>query len=125
MKTALLSLDLLMFYFFIIIFLDGFSHYQWMRCHTNSMDLSDMVFIDTFYFNGMKYLVFNSTIGKYVGYSEVGLRIADSWNSNEFVLNRELNAVDGYCKTSAAFYKGLGMNVTCKYYHLIKISTMP
>jgi len=63
-----------------------------------------MVYIDSYYFN--KYLLtqFNSTLGKYVGFSEYGMRNAEYWNNDTSSLQGEIGDVDRFCKHNAQFY---------------------
>ncbi|XP_067269415.1 H-2 class II histocompatibility antigen, E-S beta chain-like [Pseudorasbora parva] len=80
---------------------------RWLRCIYSSPDLSDMVYTDSYYFN--KYLLtqFNSTLGKFVGFSEYGMRNAEFWNNNTNFLQREKASVDTYCKYNAQIYDSI------------------
>uniref|UniRef100_A0A8C1GR39 MHC class II beta chain-like n=1 Tax=Cyprinus carpio TaxID=7962 RepID=A0A8C1GR39_CYPCA len=77
---------------------------RWLRCIYSSPDLSDMVFIDSYYFN--KYLLtqFNSTLGRFVGFSEYGMRNAEFWNNDTSSLQVEIAGVDTFCKPNAQNY---------------------
>lgn len=55
-----------------------------------------MAYIDSFYLNKFIFTQFNSTLNKFVGFSEIGMVIAEQWNNNSFVLT-ERNGVN-LCK---------------------------
>ncbi|KAL0150780.1 hypothetical protein M9458_053938, partial [Cirrhinus mrigala] len=57
-----------------------------------------MVFIANSYFNKYLYIQFNSTLKKFVGFGEYGMRNAEYWNSNTGILQDYIAAVDTYCK---------------------------
>uniref|UniRef100_A0A8C1S3P1 MHC class II beta chain-like n=1 Tax=Cyprinus carpio TaxID=7962 RepID=A0A8C1S3P1_CYPCA len=77
---------------------------RWSRCFYSSPDLSDMVYINSYYFN--KYLLtqFNSTLGRFVGFSEYGMRVAEYWNNDTSILQRQRGEADGFCKYNAQNY---------------------
>ncbi|XP_073674698.1 H-2 class II histocompatibility antigen, I-E beta chain-like isoform X2 [Garra rufa] len=77
---------------------------RWSRCMYSSPDLSDMVYIDSFYFNKYLYIQFNSTLGKYVGFSEYGMRNAEFWNNDTNILQGERGDVDRFCKHNAQIW---------------------
>lgn len=74
-----------------------------------------MVFVDSFYFNRIKYLVFNSTVGEYVGYNEVGQKTAEAFNNDKAHLAIMQNYVHNDCNLVGHMYKAWFMNLTCKY----------
>jgi len=56
-----------------------------------------MVLIDSFYFNKYLFVQFNSTVGKFVGFNEYGISVAEDWNNSPFVISvRE--SVDADCR---------------------------
>ncbi|XP_067249388.1 rano class II histocompatibility antigen, A beta chain-like [Chanodichthys erythropterus] len=57
----------------------------WARCIFSSPDFSNMTYIDSFYFNKFLFTQFNSTLGRFVGFSEIGMRIAEDWNNGTYV----------------------------------------
>ncbi|XP_048065032.1 rano class II histocompatibility antigen, A beta chain-like isoform X2 [Megalobrama amblycephala] len=64
---------------------------RWARCMYSSPDLSDMVYIDNFYFNKYLYTQFNSTLGRFVGFSEYGMKNAEFWNNSTFLQHERAN----------------------------------
>ncbi|XP_050972628.1 rano class II histocompatibility antigen, A beta chain isoform X2 [Labeo rohita] len=70
---------------------------RWSRCFYSARDLSDMVYIDNFYFNKHLFVQFNSTVGRFVGLNKYGLSVAEGWN-NSPTLIAEIASVDTECK---------------------------
>ncbi|KAI4892190.1 hypothetical protein NFI96_029331 [Prochilodus magdalenae] len=58
----------------------GYYMYDTDECITSSSDLSDLEYIFTQYFNKIMYLRFNSTVGKFVGYTKFGVYNAELRN---------------------------------------------
>ncbi|XP_043085067.1 H-2 class II histocompatibility antigen, E-S beta chain-like [Puntigrus tetrazona] len=73
-------------------------HYsaRWSRCFFSALDYSDMVYIDSFYFNKFLLIQFNSTLGKFVGFNEYGMNLAAQFNNSTFV-NAEMASVNSEC----------------------------
>nr|WMI32574.1 MHC class II antigen beta chain [Gymnocypris przewalskii] len=80
---------------------DGYYHSTWSRCIHSSRELSDMVYIDNYIFNKDVVVQFNSTVGEYVGYTELGVKSAQSWNSDPNILQQERAEVERFCKPNA------------------------
>ncbi|KAG5277175.1 hypothetical protein AALO_G00114440 [Alosa alosa] len=89
---------------YLVLGVDGYCQYRWIRCYSNSMTMTDMVFVESYFYNKMEFLVFNSTVGWYVGYSGVGMRLADEKNRDKLLLPFERGNVDRFCKFSATMY---------------------
>ncbi|XP_048036058.1 rano class II histocompatibility antigen, A beta chain-like isoform X2 [Megalobrama amblycephala] len=83
---------------------DGYFNSQWLQCIYSSPDLSDMVYISSYVFNKAVVSEFNSTVGKFVGYDEYGMYVAEYWNNNTDYLQRLKAEVDGFCKPNAVNY---------------------
>ncbi|XP_036434116.1 rano class II histocompatibility antigen, A beta chain-like isoform X2 [Colossoma macropomum] len=67
------------------------------ECTASSSDLSDVELIYTHYCNKDLYMQFNSSVGRFVGFSEFGVNMAEIWNNSSLL--QELQAeLDGYCK---------------------------
>lgn len=52
----------------------------------------------SYVFNKDPLLVFNSTVGKYVGYTDLGVHNADAWNKDPAILGQAQTAIDRYCR---------------------------
>lgn len=80
---------------------DGSNGYVWARtdqCLYSSMELSDLVYIQSIWFNKAEVLKFNSTVGNWVGYSDFGVHNAKIWNNDPAIISRWRNEKDRYCK---------------------------
>ncbi|KAL6456324.1 hypothetical protein MHYP_G00348670 [Metynnis hypsauchen] len=82
---------------------DGYNHYNVKDCITSSSDLSDVEYINTYYFNKDPYVQFNSTVGEFVGFTEFGVKNAEIWNSGP-ELQQERAELDRYCKHNLPIY---------------------
>uniref|UniRef100_A0A8C9S1R7 Ig-like domain-containing protein n=1 Tax=Scleropages formosus TaxID=113540 RepID=A0A8C9S1R7_SCLFO len=69
------------------------------ECHFTS-DLKDVEFIDRYIFNKVEYARYNSTLNKYVGYTEHGIYNAEIWNQDG-INDQEHTNLDGYCRPNA------------------------
>ncbi|XP_039679054.1 H-2 class II histocompatibility antigen, E-S beta chain-like isoform X2 [Perca fluviatilis] len=68
------------------------------RCVFNSSDLNDIEYIYSHYYNMEEYVRFSSSVGKYVGYTEYGVKNAERWNKDPSELARRKAAKEAYCK---------------------------
>ncbi|KAL7827125.1 hypothetical protein SRHO_G00328430 [Serrasalmus rhombeus] len=93
---------------------DGYDWYQVLNCAFSSSDLSDLEFIDTFYFNKDPVIQFNSTVGKFVGFTEFGVHNAERWNKGPF-LQQERAELERYCKP----------NVKLDFTHILEKTVKP
>ncbi|XP_026998730.2 H-2 class II histocompatibility antigen, I-E beta chain-like [Tachysurus fulvidraco] len=82
----------------------GYYHERRSQCIYSSRDLSDMVYIDSYIFNKVEYAWFNSTVGKFQGYSPYGIYNAELWNNDTALLQGERADVDNFCKHNAEIY---------------------
>ncbi|XP_060787100.1 HLA class II histocompatibility antigen, DR beta 4 chain-like [Neoarius graeffei] len=73
-------------------------------CLRSSDGLSDMEFILSYIFNKINYMEFNSTLGKYVGYTEIGIKNAERLNKDTALLESRKAEVERYCKPNAQIY---------------------
>ena len=70
------------------------------QCHYSS-GLSDLEYIRSYWFNKAEFIQFNSTVGKYVGYTELGVQNAEAWNKDPAQLAQMRAQKDTYCKRNA------------------------
>ncbi|XP_042261545.1 H-2 class II histocompatibility antigen, I-E beta chain-like, partial [Thunnus maccoyii] len=78
MASSFLSFSLL---FITVYTADGFLEATVFRCEFNSSELKDIRFIESYIHNKVEYARFDSSLGKYVGYTESGMRWANNWNN--------------------------------------------
>uniref|UniRef100_A0A8C9XH08 Ig-like domain-containing protein n=1 Tax=Sander lucioperca TaxID=283035 RepID=A0A8C9XH08_SANLU len=79
---------------------DGFIEYYLDHCDFNSSDLKDIEYIRSLYYNKVEYARFSSSLGKYVGYTEYGLKQADYFNSQASILAGLRATKETVCNTT-------------------------
>lgn len=72
------------------------------QCRYSSKDLHGIELIDSYVFNQAEYIRFNSTVGRFVGYTEHGLKNAEAWNSDAGILGQEQGELERFCKHNTA-----------------------
>ncbi|XP_060787117.1 DLA class II histocompatibility antigen, DR-1 beta chain-like [Neoarius graeffei] len=73
-------------------------------CLWSSDDFSDMELIRSLIFNKIKYIEYNSTAGKFVGYTEIGIKNAERFNNDTAMLKSWKADLDRACKHNAQGY---------------------
>ena len=76
---------------------DGYYNAMVMQCRYSST-LSDRELIQSYVFNKFEVMRYNSTVGKYVGYSEFGVHNAEVRNNNPVEMSRVRAVKDIYYK---------------------------
>nr|AGA53815.1 MHC class II antigen beta chain [Oryzias latipes]BAA94279.1 MHC class II antigen [Oryzias latipes] len=77
---------------------DAFMEYAVNRCEFNSSDLTDIEYIYSMYYNRKEYARFSSSLGKYVGYTEFGVKNAERFNKDTSELSVRRAQKETYCK---------------------------
>ncbi|XP_040886950.1 H-2 class II histocompatibility antigen, E-S beta chain-like isoform X1 [Toxotes jaculatrix] len=77
---------------------DGFRHYGVDRCEFNSTELKDIRYIRSIVFNKVEIARFDSSVGRFVGYSTLGLKQADYWNRDTGYISQLKTARETYCE---------------------------
>ncbi|XP_041840616.1 H-2 class II histocompatibility antigen, E-S beta chain-like isoform X2 [Melanotaenia boesemani] len=95
MASSFLCLTLL---FITIYSADGFEMYTVDRCVFNSTELKDIEYIRSYYYHKLEFTRFSSSLGKYVGYTEYGVKNAESWNQDKGNLAAMNAQKDTYCQ---------------------------
>ncbi|XP_041840876.1 H-2 class II histocompatibility antigen, E-S beta chain-like isoform X2 [Melanotaenia boesemani] len=95
MASSFLCLTLL---FITIYSADGFRHYDLDRCVFNSTELKDIEFIQSYFYNKLEYIRFSSSLGKFVGYTEFGVKAAEHWNQDASLLASMRAQKEVYCQ---------------------------
>ncbi|KAK7146345.1 hypothetical protein R3I93_013936 [Phoxinus phoxinus] len=83
---------------------DGYYEYMTSECVYSTSDYSDMVYLNSFSFNKVVDVQFNSTVGKYVGYTEEGVKHAENFNKDPAILQQQKAAVDTFCRHNAQIW---------------------
>ncbi|XP_056152777.1 H-2 class II histocompatibility antigen, E-S beta chain-like, partial [Lampris incognitus] len=77
---------------------DAFLHYDLFTCVFTSSELPDIEYIYSMNFNKIEYLRFNSTVGKYVGYTDHGIHNAERANNDPAEMARRRAEKERVCK---------------------------
>uniref|UniRef100_A0A3Q3IIW3 MHC class II beta chain N-terminal domain-containing protein n=1 Tax=Monopterus albus TaxID=43700 RepID=A0A3Q3IIW3_MONAL len=69
-------------------------------CHGgfNSTDLKDIEYIYSMYYNKLEIIRVSSSVGKYVGYTELGVKNAERLNKDPSLLAQMRNEKESYCQ---------------------------
>ncbi|XP_049922676.1 H-2 class II histocompatibility antigen, I-E beta chain-like [Epinephelus moara] len=94
MASSFLSFSLL---FISLYTADGFLLFMTNRCDFNSTDPKDIEYIQSYYYNKLEFTRFSSSLGKYVGYTEYGVKNAEAWNNDPSKLARLRAEKERYC----------------------------
>uniref|UniRef100_A0A8C7X3A6 Ig-like domain-containing protein n=1 Tax=Oryzias sinensis TaxID=183150 RepID=A0A8C7X3A6_9TELE len=78
--------------------LNGFIHYILNRCLFNSSDLKDIENIYSYYYNKEEFLRFSSSSGKFVGYTELGVKTAERANNDPEQMSSRRAEKETICK---------------------------
>nr|ABH09450.1 MHC class II antigen beta chain [Dicentrarchus labrax] len=98
MASSFLSFSLL---FIISLYTaDGFLNYSVDRCDFNSTDPKNIEYIRSYYYNKLELLRFSSSVGEYVGYTELGVKNAERLNKDPSELAAMRAQKETYCLTT-------------------------
>ncbi|XP_005951689.1 H-2 class II histocompatibility antigen, E-S beta chain isoform X1 [Haplochromis burtoni] len=90
--------------FINICTVDGYECYSSTRCLFNSTELRDIEFITSYYYNKIEFVRFSSDVGKYVGYTEFGMKNAEMWNNNPGQLAAMRAQKETYCQPNVGIW---------------------
>nr|AUF83011.1 MHC class II antigen beta chain [Trachinotus ovatus] len=93
MASSFLHFSLL---FIAVYTADGFREFYLNRCDFNSTDPKDIRYIYSMFYNKLEYIRFDSSVGRFVGYTELGVKNAERLNSGPEVVQMR-NEKDRYC----------------------------
>ncbi|KAM4611855.1 H-2 class II histocompatibility antigen, E-S beta chain-like [Polymixia lowei] len=116
-----------LFLCFSLIFLsvygaDGFMECAVNQCLFNSAELRDMEYIFSMYFNKVEFVRFNSTVGKFVGYNEHGMKNAEIWNNDPAQLATRRGQLERVCLPNVQLWYRNILGKTAKPY--VRISSV-
>ncbi|MEQ2234905.1 hypothetical protein ILYODFUR_036172, partial [Ilyodon furcidens] len=93
------------FLFFITVqSAGGFEYYITGRCEFNSTDLKDIEYIYSYYYDMLEFLRFSSSVGKYVGYTELGVKNAERLNKDPSQLAAMNAQKETYCLNNVGLW---------------------
>uniref|UniRef100_A0A3P9NYV4 H-2 class II histocompatibility antigen, E-S beta chain-like n=1 Tax=Poecilia reticulata TaxID=8081 RepID=A0A3P9NYV4_POERE len=75
----------------------GFLSYGVDRCVFNSSELKDIEFIRSNYYNKLELYRFSSSLGRFVGYTEYGVKQAEYFNSDPSIIGAMKAQREAYC----------------------------
>ncbi|XP_047242406.1 HLA class II histocompatibility antigen, DR beta 5 chain-like [Girardinichthys multiradiatus] len=76
---------------------DGFESYSVTRCEFTSTELKDIEYIRSNYYDKLEIYRFSSSLGKFVGYTDYGIKQADYFNSQTSYIEGLKAQKDTYC----------------------------
>uniref|UniRef100_A0A8C1Q0R2 Zgc:103700 n=1 Tax=Cyprinus carpio TaxID=7962 RepID=A0A8C1Q0R2_CYPCA len=82
----------------------GYYTYTMYDCVYSTSDYSDMVYLNSYSFNQVVDLQFNSSVGKYVGYTEQGVKFAENFNKDPAIMQQQKAEVDRFCRHNAQIW---------------------
>ncbi|XP_010893892.4 SLA class II histocompatibility antigen, DQ haplotype D beta chain-like [Esox lucius] len=104
---------------------DGYYEQVVDECRFTSKDLQDAEFIRSYVFNMVEDVRFNSSVGEYVGYTELGVKNAKAWNSDPGELAGIRAQLDSYCRNNAGIHYSAVLDKTAKPYVRMSSVTPP
>nr|AYN72184.1 MHC class II antigen beta chain [Oreochromis niloticus] len=108
MASSFLCLSLL---FISLSTAEAFLEYTVNRCVFNSTDLKDIEYIISCYFNKVEDVRFSSSVGRFIGYTEPGLKYAENWNNDPAIMAQWRVEKETYCQPNI---DGLYSNILSK-----------
>ncbi|XP_028657230.2 H-2 class II histocompatibility antigen, E-S beta chain-like [Erpetoichthys calabaricus] len=80
---------------------EGYTYHVQRECRFNSHSLEGTEYIERRIFNKLEITRYNSTLGKFIGYTEIGVYNADRFNNDSGVMAGMKSNVDAVCKRNA------------------------
>lgn len=74
-------------------------YYDLSRCVFNSTEVKDFEYVRSWYCNKLEIIRFDSSVGKFVGYTELGVKNAEAWNKQGDLASWRAQK-EVYCKPS-------------------------
>ncbi|MED6271397.1 hypothetical protein CHARACLAT_019755 [Characodon lateralis] len=79
---------------------DGFEFYSVDRCEFTSTELKDIEFTRSCYYNKLEIFRFSSSLGKFVGYTEWGVKQANYFNGQTSYIEAMKAQKGTYCQNN-------------------------
>nr|AFD01268.1 MHC class II beta subunit [Oreochromis niloticus] len=119
MASSFLCLSLL---FISLSTADGFKMYVVSRCDFNSSELKDIKLTMSYYYNKIEFARFDSDVGKHVGFTEFGVKVAEAWNNDQAFLADWRAAKERYCQHNIGNHYSAILSKSVKPY--VKLHSM-
>nr|APD68815.1 MHC class II antigen beta chain [Trachinotus ovatus] len=121
MASSFLRFSLL---FIAVYTADGFWNYVVGRCDFNSTDSKDIRYIYSYYYNKLEFLRFDSSVGRFVGYTELGVKNAERFNSGPEVVQMR-NEKERYCVNNVGLDYQAALTKSAEPYVVMSSTTPP
>nr|APD68822.1 MHC class II antigen beta chain [Trachinotus ovatus] len=121
MASSFLRFSLL---FIAVYTADGFREFAVDRCDFNSTDPKDITYIYSMFYNKLEYARFDSSVGRYVGYTEFGVKNAERWSSGPELVQRR-NEKDRYCVNNVGVDHQAALTKSAEPYVRLHSTTPP
>uniref|UniRef100_A0A669F266 MHC class II beta chain N-terminal domain-containing protein n=1 Tax=Oreochromis niloticus TaxID=8128 RepID=A0A669F266_ORENI len=82
----------------LCLFSDGFKMYVVSHCDFNSTESKDIKYMRSYYYNKIEVTRFDSDVGKFVGFTEFGVKKAETWNNDQAFLAGWRAEKERYCQ---------------------------
>ncbi|CAI5677797.1 unnamed protein product [Oreochromis niloticus] len=82
----------------LCLFSDGFKMYVVSRCDFNSTEPKDIKYMRSYYYNKIEVTRFDSDVRKFVGFTEFGVKKAETWNNDQAFLAGWRAEKERYCQ---------------------------
>nr|APD68814.1 MHC class II antigen beta chain [Trachinotus ovatus] len=121
MASSFLRFSLL---FIAVYTADGFWNYAVARCDFNSTESKDITYIESYYYNKLEFLRFDSSVGRFVGYTELGVKNAERFNSGPQVVQSR-NEKERYCVNNVGLDYQAALTKSAEPYVRLHSTTPP
>nr|APD68820.1 MHC class II antigen beta chain [Trachinotus ovatus] len=121
MASSFLRFSLL---FIAVYTADGFWNYMVARCDFNSTESKDITFIQSYYYNKLEFLRFDSSVGRFVGYTELGVKNAERFNNGPQVVQSR-NEKERYCVNNVGIDYQAALTKSAEPYVRLHSTTPP
>uniref|UniRef100_A0A3B4FAY9 MHC class II beta chain N-terminal domain-containing protein n=1 Tax=Pundamilia nyererei TaxID=303518 RepID=A0A3B4FAY9_9CICH len=81
----------------LCLFSDGFKMFWVHHCDFNSTEPKDIKYVLSYYYNKIEFSRFDSDVGKFVGFTEYGVKTAEEWNSGAYLTQMKAQK-ERYCQ---------------------------
>nr|AYN72168.1 MHC class II antigen beta chain [Oreochromis niloticus] len=105
----------LTFLFISLSTADGFKMFWVHHCDFNSTEPKDIKYILSYYYNKIEIARFDSDVGKFVGYTEYGVKTAEEWNSGAY-LTQVKTEKERYCHNNIGIWYSNPLSKSAKPY---------
>ncbi|XP_077401756.1 H-2 class II histocompatibility antigen, E-S beta chain-like [Vanacampus margaritifer] len=104
---------------------DGYLWHVDYLCVFNSTDLNDIEFIQSYFYNKLEQFRFSSTLDKYIGYTNFGVKQAAAFNADPDIIARARHAKEVTCSPNIKIYYEAALTKSVKPYVRIHSERFP